>query len=169
MFDSRLNSIHLPATRREQFRAARSDLINACGTTTLAGEKSPPFPGGQNTAILDQQKRLPPGVRYVVIEKDCLYPLKVGINTVGRMPDNDVVLADPYVSRRHVAILVHATDSCELHDIASKNGTLLNGKPISARAELHSGDQIQISDRVLLFLCQPGGPEDQGNDNTLAE
>jgi len=40
------------------------------------------------------------------------------------MPDNDVVLQDAYVSRRHCAILIHLTgERCELHDIASKNGT----------------------------------------------
>ena len=39
--------------------------------------------------------------------KEYIYPLKVGINTVGRSPDNDVVVQDCYISRRHCAILVH--------------------------------------------------------------
>ena len=56
---------------------------------------------------------------------------KVGLNTVGRMPDNDVVVQDAYVSRRHCAIVVHTGDRCEVHDIASKNGTYLNGHKIS--------------------------------------
>jgi pSer/pThr/pTyr-binding forkhead associated (FHA) protein len=167
MQDPRLNSIHLPAPRREQFRAARSDLLNACGNATIAAERPPT--GSQHTAILDQDKRFPPGILFVLVEKECVYPLKVGINTIGRMPDNDVVLADPYVSRRHVAVLIHAHNHCELHDIASKNGTLLNGKALSGRTELHPGDQIQISDHILLFLSRPGVAEERPNDHTMAE
>ncbi len=168
MQDPRLNSIHLPAPRREQFRAARSDLLNACGLATMAGEKPAPLTG-QHTAILDGDKHIPTGVKYVLVEKDCIYPLKTGINTVGRMPDNDVVLADPYVSRRHVAILVHAENGCELHDVASKNGTLLNGRPVAGRAQLHPGDQIQVSDHVLVFLCKSAGEGEHANDHTLVE
>jgi pSer/pThr/pTyr-binding forkhead associated (FHA) protein len=68
-----------------------------------------------------------------------------------------VVLADPYVSRRHVAIVVHAHGGCELHDVASKNGTLINGHGISGPTRLNSGDHIRLSDHLLIFLCHDDG------------
>src|SRR5215210_675536 len=134
MLDVRLNSVHLEAPRRQEFRAARDRLLGARGGETMAAERLTGLDGPDdgNTAI-----RNLPGVsaaapaRYVLMDADYTYPLKVGLNTVGRMPDNDVVVPDAYVSRRHCAVLVHTGDRCELHDVASKNGTYLNGRRIA--------------------------------------
>src|SRR5262245_15141949 len=134
MADSRLNSIHLDPNRRQEFRHARDALLGARGTQTQALENREdlPWPAqGNNTAIQNPDERPPGQVKFVLMDKDYIYPLKVGLNTVGRMPDNDVVVQDPYVSRRHCAILVHTGDSCEVHDIASKNGTFVNGRKIN--------------------------------------
>lgn len=80
-----------------------------------------------------------------------VYPLRVGMNSIGRLPDNDVVIRDECVSRRHCAVLVHSDLRCELHDVASKNGTLLNGKKIPQPTRLQSGDQITLCNRRLTF------------------
>ena len=37
-------------------------------------------------------------------------PLKVGLNTLGRSSDNDVIIAEEFVSRRHCTILIHLHD-----------------------------------------------------------
>jgi hypothetical protein len=155
MADAHLNSVHLPAPRREDFRAARQVLLGACGNQTLAGERLPPvWPGTAITAErnLKDVKRVE--ASFVLVDKDYVYPLKVGLNTVGRLPDNDVVIPDPYVSRRHCAILVHANGGCELHDIASKNGTLLNRQPLHGPTPLHPGDEILLCERRLVFRAQ---------------
>ena len=39
----------------------------------------------------------------------------------------------------------------ELHDVASKNGTLLNGKKIPGPTKMQSGDQITLCGRRLTF------------------
>jgi pSer/pThr/pTyr-binding forkhead associated (FHA) protein len=170
MSDPRLNSIHLKAARKEDFRAARDALLNSCGDQTLALDAYKEAPPKETpTAIVAGAVKVPVELRYVLVDHDLIHPLKVGINTVGRMPDNDVVVADPYVSRRHVAILVHAQDGCELHDIASRNGTLLNGKPLAGPTPLHSGDCIQLSDHQLVFLCQDEKGNDPGADRTQHE
>jgi pSer/pThr/pTyr-binding forkhead associated (FHA) protein len=99
--------------------------------------------------------------KFVLMDRDYVYPLKVGLNTIGRMPDNDVVLEDAYVSRRHCAVLVHAGDQCELHDVASKNGTFLNGHKISGPTRLKSGDEIRMCNKLLVFVArvpEPGSP-----------
>ena len=79
-------------------------------------------------------------------------PVKIGMNSVGRLPDNDVVIDDPTVSRRHCAVVVHSDLSIELHDVASKNGTLLNGRKINGPTRLKDGDEITLCERRLQFL-----------------
>jgi hypothetical protein len=163
MADSRLNSVHLESPRRQDFRQARDLLLNARGLQTLAAEKHRAVDSSLdefNTAIQNLGNRAPAGVKYLLMDKEFIYPLKTGLNTIGRMPDNDVVLQDPFVSRRHCAILVHANDGCELHDIASKNGTLLNGRKISGPTKLTSGDEIRMCNRNLIFLSK--GDQEQG-------
>jgi hypothetical protein len=158
MSDSRLQSLHLEGQpRREQFRAARQAIQAACGLQTIAGD----------ARILAPDERLdgptlaapvgigpPPGAgRFTFYLKDGanVYPLHVGMNSVGRLPDNDVVIRDDCVSRRHCAILVHTDLRCELHDVASKNGTQLNGKKLAGPTRLQSGDQILLCNRRLTF------------------
>jgi hypothetical protein len=170
MSDPRLNSVHLKAERKEDFRSARDALLGARGDQTLAIDAAKSDHAlTAPTAIVPSGAKVSAEVRYVLVDKDLIHPLKIGINTVGRMPDNDVIVADPYVSRRHVAILVHAQNGCELHDVASRNGTLLNGKPLNGPTPLKSGDCIQLSDHQLVFLCQDGKPLLPGADVTQKE
>jgi hypothetical protein len=163
MVDARLNSVHLEAPRRQEFRVAREQLLNARGSHTLAVECQGDLLSGageHNTAIQNVPgNAVAAPARYVLMDAEYIYPLKIGLNTVGRMPDNDVVVPDAYVSRRHCAILVHANDCCELHDVASKNGTLLNGNKIAGPTRLHSGDEIRMCNRNLVFLRKSDVPE----------
>lgn len=157
MTDPRLNSIHLEAPRREMFRRARELLLNSRGQQTMMLEEKSDS-GPSNTIIQKSDAGSPTGLECWLMDRDYLYPLKVGLNTIGRAPENDVVVADGYVSRRHCAIVVHATRGCELHDVASKNGTFLNGKRISGPTLLRPGDEIRLCDRTLVFVTQlPAG------------
>jgi pSer/pThr/pTyr-binding forkhead associated (FHA) protein len=170
MADPRLNSVHLDPPRRADYRRAREELLRARGVNTLAvaedlGEHSA---GNPHTVIQNASDEVPPGLNYWLADKDYIYPLKVGINTVGRAPDNDVVVQDCYISRRHCAILVHAGDGCDLHDTASKNGTYVNGKKISGPTRLRSGDEIRICDQRLVFVARSHPPENAAPTHTLA-
>jgi hypothetical protein len=171
MADSRLNSIHLDSSRRQEFRHAREVLLGARGNQTQALEKQEGMPWSEanHTAIQNLDNRPPTGVKFVLMDRDYIYPLKVGLNTIGRMPDNDVVLQDPYVSRRHCAILVHAGTGCEVHDVASKNGTFVNGRKIQGPTLLSSGDEIRMCGKQLVFLTKNEAPEDPGHETTRME
>jgi pSer/pThr/pTyr-binding forkhead associated (FHA) protein len=160
MTDPRLNSVHLDLGRREDFRKARSELLQGCGEKThqaLEAPKPADVAPSSPTALQNLEGRLPHGVDFVLMDQEVVYPLRVGINTVGRMPDNHVVVEDPYVSRRHCAVLIHVGDGGELHDVASKNGTYLNGRRIDHPVVLHTGDEIRMCDRRLIFVakCSP--------------
>lgn len=154
MNESCMNSIHLDTLRREEFRRARAVLFGSIGDRTL--QAAAPVTGDANSVDDRTYNSLsaPAAITgdFVLKENSTIYPLKVGLNTVGRLSDNDVVLPDPYLSRRHCAILIHTTNGCELHDVASKNGTFLNGRKIAGPTPIVSGDEIRICDRQLLFV-----------------
>lgn len=166
MADPRMMSIHLEGQpRRDQFRAARQLLQEACGTGTLAAS---------DQGLLERDERAdcptvavpslntPPATntqRLTCYLKDetNVYPLRQGLNSVGRLPENDVVIRDECVSRRHCAVVVHSDFRCELHDVASKNGTLLNGMKIACPTRLQSGDQITLCNKKLTFMIAEAG------------
>ncbi len=153
MDDPRLNSMHLDLDRREGFRKARSELLGACGDKTQTAIEAQEPDQVSRTIMQNLEGRLPPGGDFVLMDRQSVYPLRVGVNTVGRLPDNDIVLADPYVSRRHCAVLIHAGDGGELHDVASKNGTYLNGRRIDHPTRLNTGDEISMCDCRLVFVA----------------
>lgn len=145
MSDPRLHSLHLEGQpRRETFRAAREVLQAACGPNDLLPHDDPRFhaPTPANRAS-----------SFIFYLKDGahVYALHIGMNSVGRLPDNDVVIRDEHISRRHCAIVIHPDLRCELHDVASKNGTILNGKKIPEPAKLQSGDRITLCGRQFTF------------------
>ena len=112
-------------------------------------------PSPSNTLIQKDGLHEPTGhLQCWLADDQYIYPLKVGLNTVGRSSDNDVVAADCFISRRHCAILMHTQQECELHDTASKNGTFLNGARIAHPTSLKSGDTIRICDRQFVFVCR---------------
>jgi hypothetical protein len=157
MSDPRFHSLHLEGQpRRDTFRAARQALQNACGSQTIAGDV--PLVDDERLHVSTLAAPVggvanPLAGRFTCYLKDGtnVYPLHLGMNSVGRLPDNDVVVRDECVSRRHCAIVIHSDLRCELHDVASKNGTLLNGKKIPAPTRLQSGDQITLCNRRLTF------------------
>lgn|GEM_PF-4676948 len=71
-----------------------------------------------------------------------------GVITLGRAPENDVVLLCPRVSKRHATLQLR--DGVPwLRDLASKNGTFLNGVALRAPAPLGPGDILQVGDYTL--------------------
>jgi hypothetical protein len=68
---------------------------------------------------------------------------------IGRMPECDVVLSDPNVSRRHAEVLRVEGDFV-VRDLGSTNGTRLNGAPIT-EGYLKTGDNITVGSTTLVF------------------
>jgi pSer/pThr/pTyr-binding forkhead associated (FHA) protein len=133
--------------------------LHARGWHTLAAEQAPVpdnLADANHTYCEEGNPDFSVGVRFWLVDRNSVYPLKTGLNTIGRSPENDVVLQDAYVSRRHCAILVHAGDGCEVHDTASKNGTFLNGRKLAGPSRLQSGDEIRMCDCQLIFMSKAG-------------
>lgn len=80
------------------------------------------------------------------------WPLAVPVTRIGRWPDNDIVVDDRWTSRHHAEIRREGGDYV-LHDLGSKNGTVLNGKRLESPQKLHDGDQISVAPlSVLTFV-----------------
>jgi pSer/pThr/pTyr-binding forkhead associated (FHA) protein len=153
MSDPRLCSVHLEALpRRQDFRRAREQLLGACGEQTLAADQLQLAVLRAQCGPPDDVLNAPATNQYWLIDQDGVHPLKVGLNTIGRMPDNDISVPNGSVSRRHCAIVIHATRGCELYDTASKNGTFINGEKITGPMPLKAGDQIRLCDRQFVFM-----------------
>ena len=68
---------------------------------------------------------------------------------IGREADNTIVIVDDaYISAHHVKITV-SDGRVMIDDLASKNGTYLNGARLTQLQQLHTGDRIQVGYTVL--------------------
>ena len=68
---------------------------------------------------------------------------------IGRHPFNEVSLGDPGVSRYHCWIL-YRDGMLSVEDLASANGTYVNGERVRARRTLKAGDRIRIGSTEIL-------------------
>lgn len=162
MGDPRLNSLHLDPTRRQDFRRAREVLLQTRGNETICAERKRDEDADPGTTFIANHNgnASPPATLEVwLVDREFIYPLKVGLNTMGRSADNDVVVEDLYVSRRHCAVLVHSDHACVLQDIASKNGTYINGARIAGPTSLKAGDEIRICNRQFVFQTRSANPQ----------
>lgn len=89
-----------------------------------------------------------------------VFRLKHGETLLGRAPDAGIRLENEGVSRHHAKILMDADNQCILKDLASTNGTFINGEKIDER-ELVDGDRIQLGAKAMLkFGFQDSFEED---------
>ena len=90
------------------------------------------------------------GARRVVVSG----PADVGRECSGFLVD------DRSVSRRHIAIAPHR-DGLSLTDLGSRNGTLLNGAPLSGTAVARPGDVVIVGATRIEVIgdLEPSSPE----------
>ncbi len=73
---------------------------------------------------------------------------------VGRLPDNDLVIDDPSVSKRHAVLHWDATAlRAHIEDQGSSNGTYLNGRPVMPGGmTVRDGDLVRFGQTQFLFV-----------------
>ena len=118
----------------------------------------------QGTAAISTEEARRQGLAREVVElvlEDRTYPLEGrGPWGVGRSEDNDIVVADSSVSRRHARIS-RGDNGFVLEDLGSTNGTLLDGAPID-RERVEGGDELTFGgvDARLVRRTDAGGSGD---------
>jgi len=70
--------------------------------------------------------------------------------SVGRSPENDVVIADPLISRQH-AIVELVGGTYQVTDLGSANGTAINDVLLTEPAHLKVGDLVKFGGTVFRF------------------
>ncbi len=84
------------------------------------------------------------------------YPIEQMLS-IGRGPENAVILRDPAVSRLHATVSVEH-DTCLLRSFGV-SGTTINGCVADGESVLHEGDRIEIATSRLRFTRQ--APDDE--------
>jgi pSer/pThr/pTyr-binding forkhead associated (FHA) protein len=67
------------------------------------------------------------------------------VATIGRDVNNAVVIEDPFASSEHCALTFRGR-SWFVEDLASTNGTFLNGSQVAGTAPMSYGDEIQVGE-----------------------
>ena len=119
--------------------SARKDLKrNEDGSRTF----SEGVPGGTRDAwlLVESSPELETGTRFDLF----------GGATLGRSGDADISFDDRYASGLHARVYPRG-GRYFAEDMNSTNGTLLNGGPIQAEAELADGDLVAIGDTSFRF------------------
>src|SRR5205085_5266713 len=70
--------------------------------------------------------------------------------TIGRHPDNLLVITDTQASRFH-AVIGKSKEGYVVKDLDSRNGTRLNGQPVKA-AKLNPGDVVALGTTEIQFI-----------------
>jgi sigma-B regulation protein RsbU (phosphoserine phosphatase) len=76
---------------------------------------------------------------------------------IGRSVDSDIVLESTTVSRQHARLTCDSSGRWEIHDLGSRNGTLVNGQVVKERG-LRAGDRVQIGSFQLTLILASDMP-----------
>jgi FHA domain-containing protein len=82
--------------------------------------------------------------------KDVTFTLGKAEVSIGRSQDNDIVLTEGKISRRHAKVQF-SEGGFLISDLNSSNGTFVNGKKITRPVLLHEDDEILIGDSSMKF------------------
>jgi pSer/pThr/pTyr-binding forkhead associated (FHA) protein len=108
--------------------------------STAPVEVDSPLPGASHS--------LPQGA-FLVVDGVRMFPLDRPVISIGRAPENDLVIADQRVSRQHVQLRAVA-GRFVVFDLDSTGGTSLNGQPVGQHV-LNPGDVISLAGVPLVF------------------
>jgi hypothetical protein len=78
---------------------------------------------------------------------------------VGRSQENDIVIDDPNVSRRHARIS-RSDNGFVVEDLGSTNGTMLDGAPID-REMIEGGDELTFGQTTARFIRRIDSPGEE--------
>lgn len=84
---------------------------------------------------------------------------------IGRATNNEIVINDVEISRRHAQIIRQPNGTYVVEDLGSTNGTFVNGRRSVGLTSLHHGDVIDLGESISLTFLQPGNEDTPSFDD----
>ena len=81
------------------------------------------------------------------------WALSEGSNLVGRDRECAVRIDSPTLSRQHARIVVTSQETT-IEDLGSKNGTRVNGEPVTHAVRLNENDEVQLGSVTVTYRVQ---------------
>jgi hypothetical protein len=134
----------MPPPSTGEFRSPGLGAVPETSSTQIVGM---PPPASFETVSMD--------VGILVEERDGVLGARhqLGVHTtVGRTPDNQIVVPVREVSRKHAEISLTANGYL-LRDLGSPNGTFVNGDRVSEH-RLNDGDRIGFGGQLFVFKAR---------------
>lgn len=96
-------------------------------------------------------------LEFDTLEIATLPPLEsLDVLTVGRLPDCELVIDDPSVSKHHARLFwLQEAQHAEVADLGSSNGTEVNGVLLTTGHVLKDGDEVCFGDARFCYLRTP--------------
>ena len=73
------------------------------------------------------------------------------VTDLGRAGSNDIVIDDERVSEQHTRVRVDDEGQFVVWDLASSNGTFVNGEKITAATPIVENDEVGLGQTVLVL------------------
>jgi hypothetical protein len=80
-----------------------------------------------------------------------VFPLDPQATDIGRDPSNHIVLDDTKISGFHAKIKVGEGKELMVYDLASENGTYVNGEKVGAPVAIAENDEVRLGATVLVL------------------
>lgn len=84
------------------------------------------------------------------LEQGSVVPIR-GVITLGRKPENTIILTEPFVSGNHAKIYIK-NNSLYVEDLNSTNGVYVNNDRIEEKFKLIADDEIKIGSAIFRVL-----------------
>jgi diguanylate cyclase (GGDEF)-like protein len=81
-----------------------------------------------------------------------VFRLRIGRQLIGRRPECDIRLRERAVSGIHAEVIRATDDRVTINDLASTNGTLVNGARIRQAAPLAEGNLLKLGNCIFKFV-----------------
>jgi len=107
----------------------------------------------------------PDGTACLILPDDVTFPIQTNTLNIGRLEENDLVIPDQRISRRHAQIrYIH--DRYVIFDLNSTGGTFVNGVRTESQ-DLNPGDVISLAGINLIFSSESASIDPDADTTNL--
>ncbi len=164
-FEQLLADVGYKLTRRLHITLATDPTLKEGSMHVIAWHSGDPL---NVTRDLDPDKvgetGVPPEGAFLMVAGQRHMALNQPEVRIGRLRENDLVLEDPHISRRHALVRLE-NSRYVLYDLKSTGGTKVNDVDISSHT-LRPGDVIRVANIEIVYGEEPGRPPEEAPEYT---